>query len=194
MSQHTSSRQRGELNPLVKLVVEFGPLLVFFVVNARLGIMQATAAFMAAIAVALAVNFALTRKIAPVPLFTAAFVMVFGGLTLYLNDETFIKIKPTLINLLMAGVLGAGLLFGRLLLRSLMGAMIDLTDEGWRRLTWRWIGFFVFLALLNEVVWRNVSTDTWVNFKVFGLLPLTIVFALAQTPFLQRHARPDGHG
>lgn len=175
--------------PLLKLIIELGPLLLFFFANARFGIMVATGAFMVAITVALAVNYYLTGRLSPVPLFTALLVVIFGGLTLYLQDETFIKVKPTLVNLLFAAILGGGLIFGRLFLKVALGAMVDLTDTGWRGLTWRWIGFFIAMALLNEAVWRNVSTDSWVSFKVFALLPLTVVFALAQTPYLQRHTR-----
>lgn len=190
MSQTPSTGQAArDVPPLLKLVIELGPLLLFFFINARFGIMYATGGFMVAIFAALGVNYYLTGRLAPVPLFTALFVLVFGGLTLYLQDETFIKVKPTLVNLLFAAILGGGLLFGRLLLKSAMGAMIEITDAGWRGLTWRWMGFFIAMALLNEAVWRNVSTDSWVSFKVFGLLPLTILFAIAQTPYLQRHGR-----
>ena len=124
------------------------------------------------------------------PLITALFVLVFGGLTIYLQDETFIKIKPTIIYLLFAGLLLGGLAVNRVFLKSVMGELFQLDAVGWRLLTYRWAGFFLVLALLNEAVWRNVSTSTWVSFKVFGLLPLTLIFAALQTGLLQRHAKP----
>ena len=174
------------LNPWLKLALDLGPLLVFFVVNARLGIFWATGSFMGAMALSIAVSYALSRTVALMPIITLGFVLVFGGLTLWLRDETFIKIKPTLVYLLFAAILGGGMVFGRPLLKPLLGTMMALTDTGWRQLTWRWVGFFLALAVVNEILWRNVSTDTWVAFKVFGFLPLTLLFAVAQVPLIQR--------
>ena len=174
------------LNPWLKFALDLGPLLVFFLVNARLDIFWATGSFMAAMAAAMAVSYGLTRSVAPMPLITALFVLVFGGLTLWLQDETFIKIKPTLVYTLFAVILAAGMAFGRPFLKPLLDTMLSLSDAGWRRLTWRWVGFFLALAMLNEIIWRSVSTDAWVAFKVFGFLPLTLVFALAQVPLIQR--------
>jgi len=122
---------------------------------------------------------------------SAAFIFVFGGITLFLQDETFIKMKPTLVYLLFAGILGVGLLRGRSFLKNLMGQMLPIDDAGWLVLTQRWTLFFVFLAVLNEVVWRTQSSDVWVNFKVFGFLPLTFVFMMAQMPLLRRHGALD---
>lgn len=181
---------KAPASPLVKLALDFGPLLLFFLVNALADIFIATATFMAAVAVALLASRVLHGRFAPMPLVTGAFVLVFGTLTLYLQDETFIKIKPTIIYLLFAVLLFAGLLLRRPLLKLLMGEMFDLTETGWRKLTARWAGFFVALAVLNEIIWRSVSTDAWVTFKVFGLVPLTFVFALLQVGLLQRHAKP----
>ncbi len=175
------------MNPLLRLVIEAGPLVVFFVANAQKGIFWATGTFMAATVVALAVNYALERRLPTMPLVSGAFVMVFGGLTLYLADELFIKLKPTIVNALFAAVLFGGLATGRSLMKPLFCAAFQLTDEGWRSLTVRWAGFFVLLAVLNEAVWRNFSTEFWVSFKLFGIMPLTFAFALAQVPFITRH-------
>ncbi len=155
------------MRPLVKFVVEAGPLIVFFVANARYGIFAATGVFMAAVTVSLAVSFALERRLPTLPLVTAIFVMIFGGLTLYLNDETFIKLKPTVVYVLFAAILYGGHVARRPLIKPLFGHAWAMDDEGWRRLSFRWACFFVAMAVLNEVVWRNVSTDTWVSFKVF---------------------------
>ena len=178
---------RPTMHPLVKLAVDLGPLAVFFVANARGGIFAATAAFMVAMALALAISFAIERRLAVMPLVTGAVVMVFGGLTLYLNDATFIKIKPTIVYGLFAAVLYGGLITGRALVKPLLKPVFTMDDRGWHTLTQRWAAFFVVMALLNEVLWRSLSTDDWVTAKVFGFLPLTLLFALAQIPLMQRH-------
>ncbi|MCC6949445.1 MAG: septation protein A [Bradyrhizobiaceae bacterium] len=178
----------AEINPLLKLALDLGPLLLFFFANARWGIFAATGAFMAATLVSIAVTYALARRVPMMPLVSAAVVMVFGGLTLYLQDEVFIKLKPTIIYALFAAVLLGGLAFGRSLLAVVLDSVFQLTDAGWKQLTVRWGVFFVMMAVLNEIVWRSVSTDAWVAFKTFGFLPLTIAFALAQTPLMMRHA------
>lgn len=175
----------------MRLALDLGPLLLFFGLNAYFGIFAATAGFMVAIMIALAVSRVVTGQFAKMPLVTAVFVLVFGGLTLWLQDETFIKIKPTIIYLLFAGLLLGGLALGRNFLQVLLGEAFSLAPEGWRLLTLRWSGFFFFLAILNEFVWRSFSTDTWVSFKVFGFLPLTLVFAALQVGLLQKYARDD---
>ena len=175
-------------NPLVRLLIEAGPLLVFFVFNARGDIFAATGAFMVAILASLAASWLLERRLPVMPVVSAGVVLVFGGLTLYLQDELFIKLKPTIVNLLFAAVIFAGLATGRNFLRIVLGAVIHLSDEGWRILAIRWAVFFVALAVLNEAVWRNFSTDTWVAFKVFGMLPITLAFSFAQVPLIARHA------
>jgi intracellular septation protein len=177
-----------ELNPLLKLALDIGPLLLFFFVNTRWGIFAATGVFMAATLVSIAVTYAMAGRIPVMPLVSAIVVMVFGGLTLYLQDETFIKLKPTIIYALFAILLLGGLAVGRSLLAMVLDSMFQLTDEGWRKLTLRWGVFFTVMAVLNEAVWRSVSTDAWVAFKTFGFLPLTILFALAQTPLIVRHS------
>lgn len=183
--------ERRSMPPLVKFVVELGPLVAFFIANARAGIFWGTGIYMIAAAVALAVSWTMTRRIAIVPVVTLAFVLAFGALTLALHDETFIKMKVTIINALFGVILGGGLAFGRPLLKPVFGEAMALDDTGWRKLTLRWALFFLAVAGLNEVVWRSVDTDTWVNFKVFALLPLSFVFALAQLPLMRRHALPE---
>ncbi|MDH3739240.1 MAG: septation protein A [Alphaproteobacteria bacterium] len=194
------------MKPWLKLVIEAGPLVVFFVVNGRDGLpelrhlwlagdatasaqqalFEATGAFMIVTVAALFAGWFLERRVPVMPLVSGVFVFVFGGLTLYLADETFIKLKPTLVNSLFAVILLGGLVFKRSLLKPLFGSAFQLNDDGWRTLTLRWGVFFVFLALLNEVVWRSFSTDFWVAFKLFGVLPLTILFAGSQTPLILR--------
>src|SRR5882672_873380 len=199
---------KRHLNPLLKLALDMGPLLLFFFANSRpalfmplvgpllpaaasgekAGIFVATAVFMVAILVALVVSYALTRHLPVMAMVTAVIVVVFGGLTLVLHDDTFIKMKPTIIYLLFGGILLGGMLFNKPLLAVVFDSVFDLTEEGWRKLTLRWAIFFLALAVLNEIVWRNTSTDTWVNFKVFGFLPLTLLFGALQYPLLQKYA------
>lgn len=194
------------MRPWIKLAIEAGPLVVFFVVNGRdglpefrdlwlpadgtpmaeQGLFEATGAFMIATLAALVTGWVLERRLPVMPLVSGIFVVFFGGLTLVLADETFIKLKPTLVNTLFALILFGGLLTGRSLLKPLFGAAVQLTDQGWRKLTLRWALFFVLLAILNEIVWRNFSTDFWVSFKLFGIMPLTFIFAAAQTPLFLR--------
>lgn len=179
------------LNPLLKLALEMGPLVIFFFVNQRGDIFAATAVFTVATVIALAIHYALVRKLPVMPLVSTVVVVVFGGLTLLLQDELFIKLKPTIVNTLFGIVLMVGLWFGKPLLTVVLDSVFKLTDEGWNKLTFRWGLFFFFLAAINEVVWRTQTTDFWVSFKVFGIMPITIVFALAQTPLLMRHELPE---
>jgi intracellular septation protein len=182
---------KPKLNPALKFVLDLGPLLVFFAVNSRFGIFAATGAFMAAIVIALAVAYVLTRHLPIMPLVTAIVVVVFGTLTLVLHDELFIKVKPTIIYVLFGGVLLAGLAFRKSLLGIVFDSVFHLTQEGWRRLTLRWALFFLALAVLNEIVWRTQTTDVWVSFKVFGVVPLTFLFAALQYPLLTKYAAPE---
>jgi intracellular septation protein len=191
-SQPTNSPpQKRKLNPALKLVLDLGPLLVFFAANSRFGIFAATSAFMAAIVLALAVAYALTRHLPIMPMVTAVVVLVFGTLTLVLHDELFIKVKPTIIYVLFGGVLLVGLAFGKSLLGVVFDSVFHLTEEGWRKLTWRWALFFLALAVLNEIVRHTQSTDIWVSFKVFGVVPLTFLFAALQYPLLTKYAAPE---
>lgn len=175
------------LNPLLKLALELGPLVLFFFVNQRAGIFTATAVFTVATVIALAVHYALARKLPMMPLVSGVVVVVFGALTLLLQDDLFIKLKPTIVNSLFGTVLLVGLYFRKSLLTIVLDSVFQLTEEGWRKLTFRWGLFFFFLAAVNEVVWRTQTTDFWVSFKVFGIMPITIAFALAQTPLIMRH-------
>lgn len=178
-----------------KALIDWGPLIAFIITYfaaERLlpaaGIYWATGVLMLATVIALAASRLVLGRFSLPPLITAVLVVVLGGLTLWLQDPTFVMLKPTLVNLLFAGVLGVGLLTGRNLLKLLMGEMLALTEEGWLKLTIRWIGFFLAMALLNEIVWRNFSQPTWVTFKVFGILPLTFLFAVAQVGLIKRYA------
>ena len=171
----------------IKLVVELGPLVVFFVANARLNIFYGTGMFMVATLLALLASRALLGRIPTMPLVSGFFVLVFGGLTLWLHDDQFIKLKPTIVNGLFSIILFAGLATGRTFLKVVFGDVFRLTEDGWRKLTARWGLFFLFLAALNEVVWRTSSTDFWVSFKVFGIMPITMAFAIAQVGLLKRH-------
>jgi intracellular septation protein len=201
---HTVAEKK--LNPWLKLSLEIGPLAVFFFANAfgerianafpaiaSLGgpIFFATATFIVATVVALAISFVLTRKLPLMPFISAIIVVVFGGIALYLQDATFIKIKPTILYSLFAAVLLGGLLFGKAFIGYVFDAAFHLTNEGWRKLTFRWGLFFIGSAILNEVVWRTLSTDVWVAFKAFGFIPLTFLFALSQTPLITRYQIPE---
>ena len=175
-------------HPMFKLATELGPLLIFFFANAKFNLFVATGAFMVAIVVALVASWMVTRHIPVMALVTGVIVLVFGTLTLVLHDETFIKVKPTIIYGLFAAVLGGGLLFGRSFIAILFDQMFNLTPEGWRKLTLRWTFFFVAMALLNEVIWRTQTTDFWVAFKAFGVIPITMVFAMLQMPLVKRYS------
>ncbi|MSO97689.1 MAG: septation protein A [Rhodospirillaceae bacterium] len=175
------------MNQWLKLALEMGPLLVFFFGNARFGIFPATIAFMVATVLALAVSYAMARTIPIMPLVAGGFVLVFGGLTIYLENDLFIKIKPTIVNLLFAGVLFTGLMMKRMFIKIVLEAAVQMSERGWLLITRAWIGFFILLAVLNELVWRNFATDTWVSFKVFGIMPLTLVFSFAMIPIIMKH-------
>jgi intracellular septation protein len=180
--------KKKQLDPFLKLALDIGPLILFFAANAKFGIYAATGAFMAAVLVALAVSYGLTKHVAVMPLVTAAIVLVFGGLTLILHDDLFIKLKPTIIYVLFGGTLLGGLAFGKPLLGMVFDSVFHLREEGWRKLTWRWALFFFALAILNEIVWRTQTTDFWVSFKLFGVVPLTFLFAALQVPLLTKYA------
>ncbi|RWJ38365.1 MAG: septation protein A [Mesorhizobium sp.] len=197
-------KQKKEgVNPLLKMVLELGPLMVFFFANARSAwltqkfpalaefggpIFVATGLFMAATAIALIASWLLTRTLPIMPMVSGVVVFVFGALTLYLQDDIFIKMKPTIVNMLFGGVLLGGLFFGKSLLGYVFDSAFSLDADGWKKLTFRWGLFFLFLALVNEVVWRNFSTDAWVTFKVWGIMPITLLFTFRQMPLIMRHS------
>jgi len=187
LTETAAPAERKALNPIVKLVLELGPLALFFAAYSRLGIFAATAVLMASVLVTLAVSYAMLKRIPIMPLVTAAVVLIFGSLTLIFHDETLIKIKPTALYFLFGAALFVGLWLKKPLLKILFDGALHVTEEGWRRLTWRWAFFFLGLAVLNEIVWRTQSTDLWVKFKTFGFLPLTLLFALAQAPLIMRY-------
>ncbi|MGW9231614.1 septation protein A [Pseudorhizobium sp. NPDC055634] len=193
-------------HPMLKFALEIGPLLVFFFGNIRgewlaetfpaLGVVGgplliATALFMVATVISLVVSKIVFKHLPVMPFVSGVVVMVFGTLSIWLQDETFIKMKPTIVNTLFGLVLLGGLLFGKSLLGYVFNAAFNLDEMGWRKLTFRWGIFFLVLAVLNEVVWRNFSNDFWVNFKVWGTMPITLAFTFAQLPLIMRHTVPD---
>ena len=179
-------RRRAQ-NPTLKLVLEMGPLVLFFVTNWKFGIFPATGVLMAGVTVALITSWVLKRHLPIMPMVTAVAVIFFGALTFFFHDDLFIKLKPTIVNTIFGTVLLGGLAFGRPLLPVVLDSVLQLTEEGWRKLTFRWGLFFFLLAIVNEVVWRTQTTDFWVSFKALGSMPLTIVFALAQVPLIMKH-------
>src|ERR1700692_4840317 len=174
-------------HPLFKLATELGPLVVFFIANAKFHLFVATGAFMVAIVAAMIASYVVTRHVPMMALVTGVVVIVFGTLTLVLHDETFIKVKPTLIYGRVRAVRGGGLLFGRAFIAVMFDQMFNLTPQGWRILTLRWALFFFAMAILHEVVWRPQPPDFWVAFKVFGVIPLTMAFAVTQMPLIKRY-------
>jgi intracellular septation protein len=200
--QGTAPQKRRTINPMLKFALELGPLALFFLTYS-LGysapifgvpmtpLLAATGVMMISVIVTLSVSYALLRRIPIMPLVTTIIVIIFGSLTLYFHDETFIKMKPTALYILFGGALLGGLAFNRPLLPVLFDGALNVTPEGWRKLTWRWAFFFLALAILNEIVWRNFSQAFWVGFKSFGIMPLTILFALAQAPLVMRYEAKD---
>ena len=175
------------MKSISKLIIDIGPLAVFFIFYTRSGLQAAIWPLMIATVIAVIISYILEKKIPIMPTLGASIVLIFGGLTIYFNDETFIKMKPTIINAIFAIILYGGILLKKPLLKYLLGAALKLEDKGWKILTQRWIAFFFALAILNEIVWRTQSTDIWVNFKVFGILPITFIFTMSQFPLIKRY-------
>ncbi|MEO0680888.1 MAG: septation protein A [Pseudomonadota bacterium] len=183
--------EKKPLSPFLKIALEVGPIAVFFITYTRTEIFTATAVFIPTILVALGLSWALTRSLPKMALVTAFMVIVFGGLTLWLQDATFIKMKPTIVNLIFAGALAFGLMRGRSYLKDVMDGALPLTDEGWRLFTIRWAIFFVFLAVLNEAVWRTQTESFWVSFKTFANPVLTFGFIMSQMGLIKRHSTEE---
>lgn len=204
-----SETNKESLAPLTKLLLEMGPLILFFIANSRpsyftpwigpllpaemsadhIGIFSATAVFMIATVTALIINYALERRLPIMPLVSGIVVVTFGAMTLWLNDDLFIKLKPTIVNCLFGTILLGGLfLFNKPLLPVIFSSVFQLDEDGWWKLTLRWGAFFFVLAAINEIVWRTQSTDFWVSFKVFGMTPITLIFAIAQTRLIMQHS------
>ncbi len=176
--------------PIIKLLADFGPLLIFFVIyfNNDNDLKIAIPPFIIATLVALAVVYFLEKRIPMVPLTGGILITLFGGLTLYFDNKIFFYMKPTIINLLFAAVLFFGKFFTKKpLLKKFFQNAFDLEDEGWKKLNYRWISFFIFVAILNEIVWRTQSEVFWVNFKVWGLLPISFIFAASQFPLINKY-------
>ena len=179
------------MKSFTKLLVDIGPLAIFFIFYTRGDLQSAIIPFMIATIIAVIFWYFIEKKIPIMPTVGAIIILVFGGLTVYFNNDVFFKMKPTIINLLFAGILFAGNLMNKQLLKLLLGEALKLQDQGWYILTQRWIGFFIALAILNEIIWRTQSTDLWVNFKVFGILPLTFIFTITQYSVIKKFQIED---
>ena len=179
------------MKSIYKLLIDIGPLAVFIIFYTRSGLQASILPLMIATVIAVLFSYILEKKIPIMPTVGAGIVLIFGGLTIYFDNEVFIKMKPTIINLIFAIILYGGMLVKKPLLKILLGAALRLEEEGWRILTYRWIGFFIALAVLNEIVWRTQTTDIWVNFKVFGILPITFIFTMTQFPLIKKHQIDD---
>ena len=176
--------------PIIKFATDFGPLLIFFTIyfNNEHDLKVAIPPFIIATLIALIIRYFLEKRIPMVPLVSGILITFFGGLTLYFDNKIFFYMKPTIINLLFAAVLFFGKYFTQKpLLKTFFQNAFDLEDEGWKKLNYRWIGFFLFVALLNEIVWRTQSEIFWVNFKVWGLLPISFLFAVSQIPLMNKY-------
>ena len=179
------------MKSLYKLLIDIGPLAVFFIFYTRSGLQASILPFMVATVIAVLFSYILEKKIPIMPTVGAGIVLLFGGLTIYFDNDVFFKMKPTIINVLFAVILYGGILINKPLLKYLLGAALKLEEVGWKILTQRWIGFFIALAVLNEIVWRTQSTDIWVNFKVFGILPITFIFTMTQFPLIKKYQIED---
>ena len=179
------------MKSISKLLIDIGPLAVFFIFYLRSDLKSAIIPLMIATIIAVLFSYIMEKKIPIMPTVGAFIILIFGGLTIYFDNEVFFKMKPTIINLLFALILYGGMIIKKPLLKLLLGAAIKLEDVGWKILTQRWISFFIALAIINEIVWRTQSTDIWVNFKVFGILPITFIFTMTQFPLIKKYQIED---
>jgi len=181
----------SNMKSFYKIIIDIGPLAVFFIFYTRSGLQASILPFMVATIISVLFSYMLEKKIPVMPTIGAVIILIFGGLTIYFDNEVFFKMKPTIINFLFAAILYCGILINKSLLKYLLGAALKLEEVGWKILTQRWIGFFIALAILNEIVWRTQSTDIWVSFKVFGILPITFIFTMTQFPLIKRYQIED---
>ena len=180
------------MKSIYKLLIDIGPLAVFFIFYRRSGdIIDAILPLMIATVIAVFVSYLLEKKIPPMPTLGAGIVLIFGGLSIFFKNEIFIFMKPTIVNAIFAFILYGGIILNKPLLKYLLGSALKLEDEGWKILTQRWIAFFIALAVLNEIVWRTMSEEFWVNFKVFGILPITFIFTMTQFPLIKKYQIED---
>ncbi|MFD1611266.1 septation protein A [Sphingomonas tabacisoli] len=193
------NKKPRELSPGLRMAIDFGPLATFFIVNALahgpklVKVVMATTAFMIATVIAMILSRVKAGRISPMLWISGALVLFFGSLTIWFRDDTFIKVKPTIVYAMFAVILAYGLATGKPLLKMLLEtAYPGLNETGWRKLTINWVGFFTFMALLNEAVWRTQTWDFWVGFKLWGAVPLTLLFAVANIPMLMKHGLQDG--
>ncbi|ALE03256.1 septation protein A [Bartonella ancashensis] len=206
IQKNTSKDKEEKISPFLKFCLEMGPLLIFFLANYKgewlinnielfknfsKPIFPATIIFMISIVIALITSWVIVRTIIIMPLISGVLVLIFGFLTIWLNDDTFIKVKPTIINGLFATILFGSLFFGKPLLHYFFNNTLKLDEQGWKKMTYSWAFFFVFLAFVNEIVWRNFSDNFWATFKVFGVMPMTILFTLTQIPIMMKHSIKD---
>ena len=175
------------MKSVYKILIDIGPLAVFFYFYSKNGLQASILPFMIATVIAVLFSYIHEKKIPIMPTVGATIVLIFGGLTIYFDNDIFFKMKPTIINLLFAAILYGGVVFKKSLLKYLLGATLQLEEKGWKILTQRWIGFFIALAILNEIIWRTQSTDLWVSFKVFGILPITFIFTMTQFPLIKKY-------
>ena len=177
-----------EKNSLIKSLIEIIPLILFFIANAKYGIIVATKIFVITTIIALVVSYLHLKKVSTPLLITSFLVLIFGGLTIFFKDATFIKLKPTIVYFLFSSFLLLGLMLKKNFLKIYLSNLIKLNEVGWNILTKRWAIFFLTMAILNEIIWRNFSTDFWVSFKVFGFLPITIIFMILQNNLMKKYS------
>ena len=180
------------MNSFIKLFIDIGPLAVFFIYYKVSGdLIEAILPLMLATIISVVISYILEKRIPIMPTLGAGIVVIFGGLTIIFDNKIFIFMKPTIINIIFAAILYGGIILKKPLLKYLLGSALKLEEEGWSILTQRWIAFFIALAVLNEIVWRTMSEEFWVSFKVFGILPITFIFTMTQFPLIKKYQVED---